>query len=201
MRDNLFIYIAALLFVAGLTSCDPTRFSVLSDRDVDCRIYSDHRLVKKHSSGFTMYPGACVGATYLWATQYLASFRLTVEDGDGVEVMLRPIVEEQVLDSGIVLSLSKGGYQLRSKDTILASGTHPILAKGVTQIFRAYSEEGYLELTLGCDTLFKGITKRIEGDDIIFSPIGQSTVTVFAPLWRDIEYDLLGREQIWTGSK
>jgi hypothetical protein len=153
------------------------------------------------SSGFTMSPGACVSTSYLWATQYLTTFRITLEEGEGLKIMLRPIVEEQILDSGIVLTLSRHGYHLMNKDTLLAAGTLPALTQGKSVVFRSYSEEGYMELTLGCDTLYRGITKRIEGDDIIFSPLLQSTVTVFGPQWRDLELDLLERERISTGTK
>ena len=180
-----------LLLLAFCTGCDPTRFSVLSDQDISCRTYSNYRLVDKQPSGFTLRPGACVSTYYLWATQYRAAYRLTVEDGEGVVIMFRPIVEEQILDSGMVLTLGKSGYRLVNHDTVLASGTHPRLIQGKSELFRAYSDEGYLELTLGCDTLYKGITKRIEGDDIIFSTLPQSTVNVFAPTWTDLELDLL----------
>ncbi len=191
MLSNCKLYLFFLLAIS--TGCDPTRFSVLSDRDIDCRIYSDYRLVDKQPSGFTLSPGACVSTYYLWATQYRATYRLTVEDGEGVVIMLRPIVEEQVLDSGIVLTIGKNGYRLVNKDTVLATGTHPRLTQGKPELFRAYSDEGYLELTLGCDTLYRGLTKHIEGDDIIFSTLPQSRVNVFAPSWKDLELDLYVR--------
>lgn len=198
MQNNLKTYFLFICLVAGFAGCDPTRFGVLSDRDVDCRIYSDHRLVKKMSAGFTLDPGACVSTSYLWATQYLAIFRITLDKGEGLEIMLRPIVEEQILDSGIVLTLSRNGYRLVHHDTVLAAGALPALSEGKTALFRSYSEEGYMELTLGCDTLYRGITKRIEGDDIIFSTLRQSTVTVFGPEWRDLELELAERIQITT---
>ena len=194
-------YLSLLILIACVAGCDPTRFSVLSDRDVDCRIYSDHRLVEKMPSGFTMSPGGCVATTYLWATQYRAFFRITLDEGEGILVMLRPIVEESILDSGMVLTLTRNGYRLVNKDTILASGALPALVQGKTEIFSTYSEEGYMELTLGCDTLYRGITKRIEGDDIIFATLPKSTVTIFAPDWRDLELELLRQERIYTGTK
>lgn len=202
MHKSKYISFILLLVLGALSSCDPTRFSVLSDRDIDCRIYSDHRLVDKMPAGFTMSPGACVSTTYRTATQYMAKFRLTVQEGDGVRILLRPVVEERILDSGVVLTLSRNGYRLVNGDTLLASGKSPVLARGKTEIFRAYSDEGYLELTLGCDTLFKGMTKRIEGDDIIFSTLPNSTITVYAPTWRDTELDYLDRrELIETGGE
>jgi hypothetical protein len=194
-------YLPFLLLFVCFAGCDPTRFSVLSDRDVDCRIYSDHRLVAKMPSGFTLSPGGCVSTTYLWATQYRSIFRITLDEGEGVQIMLRPIVEESILDSGIVLTLTRNGYQLINNDTVLAAGALPVLAQGKTETFSTYSEEGYMELTLGCDTLYRGITKRIEGDDIIFSSLPASTVTIFAPDWRDLELELLRRERIYTGTK
>ena len=153
MKSKLLIILSVLLL--GIAGCDPTRFSVISDHDIDCRIYSDHRQVETTQTGFTMLPGACVSTRYLWATHYKTSFRLTLQEGDGVQILLRPEVQEQILDSGIVLTLSRKGYSLVNGDTLLASGRSPILAAGKTEIFRAYSDEGYLELTLGCDTLYK----------------------------------------------
>lgn len=200
MRSNSTLYLFLLLAVC--TGCDPTRFTVLSDRDIDCRIYSDHRLVDKQPSGFTLSPGACVSTYYLWATQYRATYRLTLEDGEGVAIMLRPIVEEQVLDSGIVLTLGRNGYRLTNSDTVLAAGSHPRLVQGKSEFFRAFSDEGYLELTLGCDTLYRGFTKRIEGDDIIFSTLPNSTVNVFAPNWSDLELQMLyKRDRVETGGE
>jgi hypothetical protein len=99
----------------------------------------------------------------------------------------------------MVLTLTRTGYQFIDHDTVLAAGSMPKLRQGQTEFFRAYSDEGYLELTFGCDTLYRGITKRIEGDDIIFCTLPQSTVTVVSPQWRDTELDYLGRELIETG--
>jgi hypothetical protein len=179
-------YIVLFTILGAMLGCDPTRFTVLSDRDLDCRIYSDHRLVKKAAAGFDLLPGGCVAVTYLWATQYRASFRMTLQNGDGFVVMMRPVVEETIIDSGIVLTMSSRGYSLRSGDTLLASGTL-LVQKGKTEIFRTYNEEGYLEVTYGCDTLYKGLTRVKESDDIIFATLPQSTVSVFGPLWQDLE--------------
>jgi hypothetical protein len=189
-------YLVILTILGAMLGCDPTRFTVLSDRDLECRIYSDHRLVKKAAAGFELLPGACVAVTYLWATQYRASFRLTLQEGEGFVVMMRPVVEETIIDSGIVLTMTSRGYSLRSGDTLLASGALPVLQKGKTEIFRTYNEEGYLEVTYGCDTLYKGITRVKESDDIIFATLPLSTVSVVGPLWQDLE--LIEREKYIT---
>lgn len=179
--------LSLIMLIIVIAGCDPTRFSLISDRNLDCRIYSDHRLVSHSQVGFTLDPGGSVAVTYLWATQYRATFRLTLDEGEGAKILIHPVVQESIIDSGLVLTLSRNGYELREGETIIASGASPSLEVGKPRIFRAYSEEGYLELTLGCDTLYKGVTLRTESDDIIFTTLPESKVSVYGPYWRDLE--------------
>jgi hypothetical protein len=51
------------------------------------------------------------------------------------------------------------------------------------------SQDHRLEVTLNCDTIVKRMTGLTESDDLVIAPIGNSSVRVISPDWKEIEED------------
>ena len=184
-----FYYIALLILSAAVSGCDPYRFRAETRYPVQCRIFSDHRSVDSHLYGFEMHPNAVVQVTSLAWTQYDLAAYLTLSSGDGFQLMLRPVVEESVIDSGLVLTfLSAGGVRLDSAGHLIEENTMFRFPKDSQTYVTIYSEESYLQVTVGCDTVVKRFTRRKSSDDIVLRTLSGSELKVVDPEWKQIKF-------------
>ncbi len=178
-----------LLFFVALCSCNPYRFTVETQHPVDCRIFSDHNTVNSNLYGFQMHPEAVVEVTSLAWTQYELGVYLTLSGGQGFQLMLRPVLEESVIDSGLVLTfLNSGGVRLDSAGHTLEENRAFRFPKDSQVYVTIYNEEAYLQMTVGCDTVLKRYTKRKSSDDIALKTLAGSELKVLAPQWKRIKF-------------
>ena len=187
MRSPILIaFFVILSFVAG---CDPYRFKVETKLPVDCRIYSDHNSVDSHLYGFEMHPNAVVNMTSLAWTQFDLAFYLKSSGGEGFQLLLRPVSEESVIDSGLVLTfLNSGGVRLDSAGHLLDEKPSFRFPQDSQTYVTIYNEESYLQVTVGCDTVVKRYTKQKASDDIVFKTLHGSTLNVLDPEWKRIRF-------------
>jgi hypothetical protein len=181
------IFLAFLGFL--LFGCDPYRFTVETQHPVDCRIFTDHNGVEPSLYGFKMHPEAVVQMTSLSWTQYDLASYITLSGGDGFQLMLRPVVEESVIDSGLVLTFSSSkGFRLDSAGQMIEENSAFHFPKDSQTYITVYNEESYLRVTVSCDTVLKRYTKRKASDDIVLKTLPGSSLTVLDPEWKRIRF-------------
>lgn len=182
-------YIAFVILAAALSGCDPYRFTVETKEPVDCRIFSDHKTVNSHLYGFEMHPNAIVQMTSLSWTQYELSSYLTLSKGEGFQIMLRPVAEESVIDSGLMLTFfSAGGTRLDSGGQLIEKNSSFRFPKDSQTLVTIYNEEAYLQVTVGCDTVLKHYSRRNSSDDIVLKTLLGSELKVLAPQWKKVKF-------------
>ena len=182
-------YIVTLLIAVIFFGCDPYRFRVETKNPVECRIFSDHNSVDSHLYGFEMHPGAVMQVTSLAWTQYDFAAYLTLSRGEGFQLMLRPVVEESVIDSGLVLTFSSsGGMRLDSAGHLISENQSFRFPKDLQTYVTIYNEESYLQVTVGCDTVVKRFTMRKSSDDIVLKTLPGSELKVVEPEWEQIKF-------------
>jgi len=136
-----------------------------------------------------MHPGAVVQMTSLSWTQYDLATYLNLSGGEGFQIMLRPVVEESVIDSGLVLTFSDhGGLRLDSAGHTLAENSSFRFPKDSQTYITIYNEESFLRVTVGCDTVIRRYTKRKSSDDIVFKTLPGSELNVLDPEWKRIKF-------------
>ena len=189
MVRSLPFYIALVLFAAVTNGCDPYRFTVETKESVSCRIYSHYKTVDPHLYGFDMHPNAVVHVTSLSWTQFELQTYLTLSGGDGFQLMLRPVAEESVVDSGLVLTfLAAGGTRLDSSGHLIEQNSSFRFPQDTQTYVTVYNEEAYLQVTVGCDTVLRHYSRRKSSDDIVLKTLPGSELKVLDPEWKKIKF-------------
>ena len=183
-----YFYISLFLFPVLLFGCDPYRFKAETKYPVDCRIFSDNGSVESNLYGFRMHSGASLGITSIGWTQYDLSAYLTLSGGEGFQVLLRPVVEESVIDSGLTLTFSSQGLRLDSAGNTLERNPAFHFPKDSQTYITVYNEEAYLQVTVGCDTILKHYSRRKSSDDIVLKTLPGSELNVLDPQWKQIKF-------------
>jgi hypothetical protein len=185
-----------LFFCAAIFfGCDPYRFSVTSDYPVNCRILSDHNSVKSRIYGFDMEPNAELQVTSLGRTQYTFTGYFTLHGGEGFEIMLRPVIEESVIDPGIRLMFSSHGLRIDSAGQVITENTSYSFPQDSQTYVTVFNEESYLQVTVGCDTVLRRYSKRTASDDIALKTLPASELKVVDPEWKRIKF-MRGDEEV-----
>ncbi|MEP7234685.1 MAG: hypothetical protein ABI778_05250 [Ignavibacteriota bacterium] len=181
--------IAFLILVTALGGCDPYRFRNETKYPVECRIFSDHNSVSSNLYGFTMHPEATVQVTSVAWTQFEFRAYMTLSGGEGFSLMLRPVLEEGVIDPGLVLTFSTAnGLSLDSAGHELLKNSAFHFPEDKQTFVTIYNEESYIEVTIGCDTILKRFTKRKSSDDIGIHTLGGTELSVISPEWQKIKF-------------
>jgi hypothetical protein len=184
-----YYYITLLILSAIYLGCDPYRFRAETQNPVQCRIFSSHNSVDGHLYGFDMHPDAVLQVTSLAWTQYDFAGYFTLSGGNGFQLMLRPVLEESIIDSGFVLTfLSHGGVSLDSAGHRLQENTAFRFPRDSQTYVTIYNEESYLQVTVGCDTVLKRFTRRKSSDDIALKTLSGSELKVIDPEWKQIKF-------------
>jgi hypothetical protein len=111
-RLNLFVL--SVLAIGALGGCDPSRFYLEATHPITCRIYAPIATVAHSFRDFTVSEGGTVAMSVAELTQYRITMNVGLLQGDGYRLMLRPVAEESVVDSGLVLVLSRSHSRLDS---------------------------------------------------------------------------------------
>lgn len=187
MRTRFAVFVAALSCVAGCS--DPYRFSVRTPDAVDCRIFTGLHSAEKNGVGFTMQQDAVVGMTSLEYTQYEWSGYLRAHGGEGFRLLLRPTVEETVIDSGLTLTFAAGGgARLDSAGRLVESNPNFRFPQDTATLVTIYTDEDFIQVTVGCDTVLRRRTMRMTSDDIVLQTLHGTDLKVYAPLWKRLKF-------------
>lgn len=182
---KLYIISLALLLVG----CDPYRFKMLGHTNLKGRIHSSLESVNVEEKYFDIFENGCVALELPTATQYSISFYAQIKSGEGFRVLARSRVEETLIDSGVVISISHS-YAAADKDgknlSVLKS---PGFSNDNVVFVNLYNDEKYLQVVIGCDTLLKYYAEGPAPDDIVITSIGKSTTRMFTPIWKDLEIE------------
>jgi hypothetical protein len=185
---NIFL-VGIVIFSAVFFGCDPYRFRSETRNPVQCRIFSDPKSVEPNLYGFEMHPDAVLQVTSLAWTQFEFAGYFTLSGGEGFQLMLRPVIEESLVDSGFVLTfLSGGGVSLDSAGRRIDENKAFRFPRDSQTYVTIYNEESYLQVTVGCDTVVKRFTRRTSSDDIALRTLANSRLQVVDPEWKRIKF-------------
>jgi hypothetical protein len=101
--------------------------------------------------------------------------------------MLRPVVHQTLVDSGLVLNIAQDAITLDSNGRRIAKLRAYGLPLGTPTTFAIHTENNYLQVVLGCDTLLRRFTDLKESDDLVIATMGPSEVVFSHPDWRSIK--------------
>jgi len=185
--NKILISLLSLSLIA--VGCDPERFTIKSYDPIDCRIYSDHHLVQPLSDGFIADGGGVVGMQSLYRTQYYFETYLTHVGEGGFRMLLRPIVQERVIDSGYILTFSSDrGMTLDSAGKTIDKRPSFHFPDSTPVFVTVYNEEDFLQVTVGCDTVVKYSGFKMASDDIVFQSLGDSRLRLQKAEWFKIKF-------------
>ncbi len=178
-------YTLAILFGLGtmVSGCDPYGYYMGEQHLIACRVITSLHSVEQGKFVSTLRDTGAVNLSYFGATQYKIKFDARLDSGQGMRVMLRPVVEQwYVRDSGIVVSITPTGSSVDSGGkTFLRNHKH--MDVGATYPFVLISENNYTALVMGCDTVYSGLVRMNESDDIVIQSLPKSVVRLINPDW------------------
>lgn len=184
MRVLLFISVMLLL-----NGCDPYRFSILGYNKLKGRIHSPLETVEVSERYFDVKENGCVALELPTATQYSIAFYAKLIEGEGFRILARSRVEETVIDSGVVVSISKKYASVDKDGKNLSTLQSPGFNNDNVVFVNLYNDEQYLHVVIGCDTLLKYRPAGPAPDDLVITTIGKGTSRIFNPTWMDLEVD------------
>jgi len=153
------------------------------------RIHSPLESVDVEQQYFDIKENGCVALELPTATQYSISFYAQIQNGEGFRVLAHSRVEETLIDSGVVVSISDK-YARADKDGKNLSALKPPGFGNDNVVFiNLYNDEKYLQVIIGCDTLLKYHPDGAAPDDLVITSIGKSSTRIFTPVWKDLEVE------------
>jgi hypothetical protein len=179
-RTLLLIGCLAPLF-AG---CNPYEFKMGTHHVVSCKVLTSLPSVEQGTTTATLHDTGAIGMSYFGATQYDLAMGIRLVRGEGLRILLRPDVEQRdIKDSGIVVTLTRAGSWVDSGQHFFLQ--RPDLGMPVGQNVPVFllSENNYTQVVIGCDTVYRGWTRKLESDDIVVQALDKSEVEVIDPDW------------------
>jgi hypothetical protein len=171
----------AILLFAG---CNPYEFDMGSTHIVRCKVLTSLPTVSQGHSATTLRDTGAIDLNYFGATQYLLTMDVKLLRGTGFRMLLRPVVEQRdVKDSGIVLIVTNNGVWLDSNRQIFLTRRDVQLQPNQQLPILLLSENNFMTVVLGCDTIYKGWSKIKESDDVVVQALEGSEIQVIAPDW------------------
>lgn len=187
MRANTNYFVVLLLMLAGIgAGCSERGFRVGTEHRVSVYNYSALSSVSHNTYSFSLRDTALVVVTSPTVTQYYFESFIRLDSGSGFKVYLRPVAEHVVRDSGYTLTMSKHGFELDSGRTVLARLPYTSFATDSLTRFTIYNDNRFVQVTLGCDTLFHNFLALKESDALAIRPLEGSKVTFYDPIWHDM---------------
>ena len=124
---------------------------------------------------------------YYGATEYLLTMDVKLSRGEGFRILLRPTVEQRdVRDSGIVVTVTRSGVRLDSAGHNFQSLPWVKLPLNSQVPVSLYSDNNFTQVIVGCDTVYKGWSKKIESDDVVVQALESSELQIIDPDWAGI---------------
>ncbi len=175
------------ILCAAAIGCKPYDFTMGREHIVACKVLTPLATVEQGHTYTTLHNSGAIDINYFGATQYLFSMDIRLLHGTGFRVLIRPDVEQRdVLDSGMILTVTDRGTTLDSAHHIILERSDVRMAEGTQLPLSLLSENNFSQIVLGCDTLTKGWSHKLESDDIVVQALPGSDVQVIQPDWADV---------------
>jgi hypothetical protein len=167
-----------------LCGCNPYQFTMGKPHIIECQVLTGLGSVGQGSKVATLRDTGAIDMNHFGATQYLIKMDIKLTRGEGFRIMLRPVVEQRdVRDSGIVVTVTRSGVWLDSARHVFLLRKDVTLQLNNQLPISLLSDDNYTQVVLGCDTVYKGWSKKIESDDIVVQALEGSEVEVIEPDW------------------
>lgn len=177
-----FFIVSALFMLLLGAGCNPRVFTLQSDYPVSVYNFSDILSVSHTLNSVTVRNGAAIALTSQGVTEY--NFEGIVRSqGKGFRLLLRPVIEHDVKDSGYVLTISKDGSRLDSGGKLLKNLSWFKDEGDSLKRLIVYTDNHYMRVTYGCDTLVNDHFPQKESDVLGIQPLDHSTLTLYNPIW------------------
>jgi hypothetical protein len=184
-RDGCWLFLFTALITLGVDGCEPYLFDMGGSHPVAGKILTSLESVVPGSRVTTVRDRGAIQLENFGVPEYTLRLGLKLDRGDGAEILIHPRVEvSTVVDSGIVARLTTHGEWLRDGALRLAARPDLSIPLGDTIPVTILSEAHFLQVIVGCDTLYRGRSDRIESDDIVVRSLDGSEVQVISPSWR-----------------
>ncbi|MEO6941056.1 MAG: hypothetical protein ABI444_13115 [Candidatus Kapaibacterium sp.] len=185
-RNNLRFVALSVLIASSLAGigCHPDRFIIGKDDPIQCRTFAPVRYTEHGNNAILLHDSSNVAMSFLGMTEFNLEMNVRLLKGEGFRFLMRPVVEEEVRDSGLVLVLTRSGSHVDSAGKQIIDLSHVHLKRDTAALLTFYSENNYLRVTLGCDTIVTRFTPMNESDDVVFEPLPKSEISVFAVDWQ-----------------
>ncbi len=162
---------------------------MLGHTNLKGRIHSSLETVHVEEKYFDICENGCVALELPTATQYSISFYAQIKSGEGFRILARSRVEETLIDSGVVVSVSDKYVSADKDEKNLSSLKSPDFNNDNVVFVNLYNDEKYLQVVIGCDTLLKYHPEGPATDDLVITSIGKSSTRIFTPVWKDLEVE------------
>ena len=183
-RLSHFMVVCAIVSLAGLSACAPYEFTMGGKHITKCSVITSLQGVDQGSRYATIRDTGAVNMNYYGATQYLLTMDMKLVHGEGFRMLIRPVVEQHdVRDSGLVLMVTKNGTWLSEAGKELMRRTDVAIQPGAQMPVSLLSENGYMQIVLGCDTVFKGNSTVKESDDVVVQALEHTEIQLIQPDW------------------
>jgi hypothetical protein len=176
--------LALLSVLPFVAACNPYDYQMNAGHIISCRVLTPLPTVEQGSLVTTLHDSGAINMSYYGATEYVVSMDMKLVKGSGFRVLIRPDVEQRnVLDSGIVVTVTPHGTTLDSAHHTFLERSDIRMAEGAQLPMSILSENNLMQVVLGCDTVYKGWTKKMESDDVVIESMPGSEVLVIRPDW------------------
>ena len=162
---------------------------MLGHSNLKGRIHSPLESVEVEEKYFDIFENGCVALELPTATQYSITFYAQIHSGEGFRVLARSRVEETLIDSGVVISITDNYARADKDGKNLSSMKSPDFNNDNIVFVGLYNDEKYLQVIIGCDTLLKYHPEGPAPDDLVITSIGKGNTRIFTPLWKDLEVE------------
>src|ERR1044071_2649274 len=167
-----------------MASCAPYDYQMNAGHVISCRVLTPLPTVEQGDLVTTLHDSGAINMSYYGATEYVVTMDMKLVKGNGFRVLIRSDVEQRdVLDSGIALTVTPHGTTLDSAHHTFIDRSDIRMAEGAQLPLSILSENNLTQVVLGCDTVYKGWTKRMESDDVVIESLPGSEVLVIRPDW------------------
>ena len=180
----LLIIVALVCSSATMTGCNPDVFSMGEQHVIRCYVMTGHHSIDQGHDVATLHDGAAMSMSSFGTTEYVFRMNTKLLLGEGFRVYLRPIGADRIIrDSGVTVSITTHGVSVDSGQSEVLTRKDVTLKTNTQLPVFLFSDAHYTELIYGCDTLYRGVSRKVETDDIVVQSLAGSEVQIIQPEW------------------
>src|SRR4051812_47569634 len=97
--------VCMLLFILAVSGCNPFFFRVNEERPINAHILSGLNSASHDRTSITLSDSSIVALNRYGVTEFDFTSVLNLIRGKGLRVLMRPVVQQSLVDSGLVLNI------------------------------------------------------------------------------------------------